>query len=577
MSDSTASSAQANRLSLAVKVARPEALDRWLLIGLTSVCVFPIWTVPYFPSMDGPVHLWIAHIMSSYERSPILKTYLTFSEHLDPNLAVYGVLFVLGRFFDLLIAEKIFLTLWCVLFCFGAMYAVRSVNRDASAVALLFVPLAFTSFVHYGFYNFCISMALFLVGFGYWFRREGNLGLKHTLLMLAFNLALVMTHLVGFVVMALTVGVTFVMRMVGDLPHLRRTGAGWPALKRWVREGASLLLAFLPAVVVVVAFLGRDDGSIAGSAAESLWRPVARIVMMRHLYSFGELEMLLFVPLVLLVACLFARMLYRKVRTRDWARADALLAVLLALIGLSVLNPVSSRDVLLSSRLEPFVLFVALLWLASAAPTQAAGGRALIVGVCASVVAVTSGYRAVHYARLNDVLAEYASIGGHVTPSSTLLALDLWKTPAPLAGERLTWRGDPFRHVGAHIARERGGVYLRGSLLSPTAFGYFPILYRDSYDPYRHIGPEIDEAQPPDGDILGYRQRTGGAIDYVVLWGAERDDAPVVGPGGVTKALRQIGAAYDLVYVSAPRRLARLYRWRGDELPAGAGNPPTRE
>ena len=52
----------------------------WLALIVIYIC--PYWLFPYFPSQDGPSHLYNAGVLASYESSPIYQQY--YAVHLSP-------------------------------------------------------------------------------------------------------------------------------------------------------------------------------------------------------------------------------------------------------------------------------------------------------------------------------------------------------------------------------------------------------------------------------------------------------------------------------------------------------------
>src|SRR3546814_7822627 len=91
-------------------------------------------------------------------------------------------------------------------------------------------------------------------------------------------------------------------------------------------------------------------------------------------------------------------------------------------------------------------------------------------------------------------------------PNSTVLALHYWKQREPLAGERITWRTDPFRHAASYIAMRTNGVDLRSSMMAESVYGYFPVVYRSRLDPYAVMGDV--ESNPPEVDLLRSEEHT---------------------------------------------------------------------
>src|SRR3546814_659766 len=94
------------------------------------------------------------------------------------------------------------------------------------------------------------------------------------------------------------------------------------------------------------------------------------------------------------------------------------------------------------------------------------------------------------------------------------------------------------------------GVDLRSSMMAESVYGYFPVVYRSRLDPYAVMGDV--ESNPPEVDLLGFDDRTGETIDYVLVWaydGSTPDDP----------LHRQLALAYEPAYAS-PDGLVQLYR-----------------
>jgi hypothetical protein len=95
---------------------------------------------------------------------------------------------------------------------------------------------------------------------------------------------------------------------------------------------------------------------------------------------------------------------------------------------------------------------------------------------------------------------------------------------------------------------------------------YFPILYRPTLNPFLHLSVGLlgIEESPPRVEILAYPQRTGGAVDYVLIWGLPQDRSPA-GVG----LLRQLEEGYEETWVS-PHREVRLLKLRDRSVPVSA-------
>jgi hypothetical protein len=93
----------------------------------------------------------------------------------------------------------------------------------------------------------------------------------------------------------------------------------------------------------------------------------------------------------------------------------------------------------------------------------------------------------------------------------------------------------------------------------------FPVMSHPHRNPLVHIWHGF-QLLSPSIDFLSYPQRTGGRVDYVLIWhtGEDSEDNPV------TKFYRQLEHSisqqleegYELIYISPQRGFLRLYRRR---------------
>ena len=157
------------------------------------------------------------------------------------------------------------------------------------------------------------------------------------------------------------------------------------------------------------------------------------------------------------------------------------------------------------------------------------------------------------YARLNDYLAEYLSATDMIEENTTLLPLCF--THHGFDRGLVSLRIGLFLHASGHIAAQRRVVEL-DNYEANTA--YFPVRFRTELNPFRHMGTL--EAQPPVVDIAAYVEKTGGRVDYVLVWNIRDDqrDLPAT-----LSILRQLEEGYHLIHTSEPGGMMQLYRRNG--------------
>jgi hypothetical protein len=235
--------------------------------------------------------------------------------------------------------------------------------------------------------------------------------------------------------------------------------------------------------------------------------------------------------------------------------SDGLLLAIAALLALYFLVPTGfAGGGFFSQRLQLHMVLLAILWL-GAQSASATLRRAVVAGA----VALSLGWAALHfaaYARLDRLLAEYVSLAPHLPAGSTVLSLSFVEADDRPTAPGAVFKVQPFMHAAGYLAAERKLVDL-GCYQADR--GYFPILYRDAVNPYRHLASDGDLESAAGLDLLAY-ERTGGRVDHVVLWGlwGERRERP-----DVRSLLNQLELAYERVVVTGPLGVGELYRRRG--------------
>jgi hypothetical protein len=514
--------------------------DHLLPLALLALSVVPLWLFPFFPSQDGPSHLENAVILRDYHRPdrPLLPAFYALSADFDPNWFGHLALAGLMAIFAPLTAEKVLLTGYLVLLPLAARYALDGVRPGAGWLAVLTFPFAQHFLYHMGFHNFCYGLGVFFLVVGYWLRHADHFGLRQTVILAALVVLLYFCHLVALVMALLLIGTLAV---------------GWTLLDRRGRRLLGPALAFVPALALGLAFLGRQGQAMRWEFSPSAL--LVRLAELQVLVSYFNLERLLsrltFVGLVALSAVIFLT----RWRAHLLEKRDLLLVgVGLALVAYLAAPSALSGGSFLNTRLSLFVFFFLILWLA----VHPFGPR-LKRGVQAAAALVTLGLVGLHawaYDEFNTHLKEFAAVEGQLTPNSTVLPLMF----SHQLGTRhfAEAKVGAFRHAGAYLTLRGDVIDLENYEANTT---YFPVRYRPDVNPFDHIGRDNApdrglQAEPPDVDFLGYPQRTAWrTVDYVLLWNVT--DRTRDTPAGAA-IFEQLDKGYERV--ETPPGPIQLYR-----------------
>ena len=154
---------------------RFSAIERLCAIA-TAGALVPIWIFRYFPTQDGPSHLYNSYVLSHYydAASTLVRQYFVLNLRPFPNWTSYALSALLVRVLPPLVVQQIILSICVISIPASVLYLQKSFKPEADGTALLGVLLAYSYVLFMGFFNFVIGAALFAIATGYWWRRRNG-------------------------------------------------------------------------------------------------------------------------------------------------------------------------------------------------------------------------------------------------------------------------------------------------------------------------------------------------------------------------------------------------------------------
>ncbi len=522
-----------------------------LLLHLTL-----IWVFPFIPTQDGPGHQAVAFILRQYDDpdAGLLREYYLPNREALPNWFIF---FLMRRglgFLSVPVAEKVLLSAYVLLLPLGVRYALKAIDSRAAFLSVLAFPFIYNFLFQMGFFNFCFSLAAFFFAVGYWLRAPGRMTPAR---MAGLALLVLWVYFCHPVTLVMTVAALLTLagwrmlleRLAGEERRfaMRNVLAG---ARRWLLGPA---LACVPALALMLSFVGARMGAKVSHLP--LWIKVKHLAGLYSLASLSEWTILLAACLALFfyvaaLICLRAR------GRRPPMIGDGLLLVGAVFVVAYFAAPSElSGGGFINHRLNLFPFLALILWLGTF--EHPAWRRRWIQLAAGGIALAFLGVFAWTYVRVDKGLSEIVAAGDHIEPDHTLLFLSYAHRGEGPDGRPLVFRTEPFLHASGYIAARKRLVDLS---LYEASEDYFPIYFNPRLDPFRHLATEHlgIETVPPKVDLLGYPRRTGGRIDYVLLWGLrdERRREPAV-----RKTLRELAAGYEEIWVSGEGGV-RLFRAR---------------
>lgn len=538
-------------------------LPFWLLVAGQLALV---WSFPFPPTQDGPVHLENARILLLHERTggELLRGWYELRP-LAPPIAGLLPLSALLAVASAATAERLFVSAYLLLFAAAIRGAMP--GRGGAVLAPLALPFALGYLFHLGFYSFGLGLVGFLAVVAVW--RQGPAhGVRGTLRLGGLVTLAWAAHPVPAVAAAPALAAATLCSVYATAPRGRR-------VRELPRQLVPLLLAFLPAALLTAGL--RHLQGPTRPVSWPLGRRLQVLVSLDSVPAFDrrELAVSLGLAFTLLVLSLVAIAGRRAGRWRA-ERLDGLLvaAVAVALLALVVPNGFTSRGGgaggtvpggWLVHRLSLLPPLLGLAWLAGQPLPVRARRWARLAGV--ALVSTQLGLHAASWLRHHDLLREVEGAAAVIPAGATYLPISFADRGAP--GLPVSAKVATFQHALSRLAAEETRVDL--SNYQAQAGGLFPVVFLPEVDPSRHMPPlHVLPGGSPVGDLLGYEAATGRSIDYVAIWGwhpAMAEDprfAPLVD---------QLATGWDVVWAS-PRGWARIWG-RRPRASAGPDAPPT--
>jgi hypothetical protein len=453
--------------------------ERWirrLFFALVLLYVVPFWTVHYLPTVDGPCHTYDAWVSRSYADVPLFQKYYEINTLPYPNWISHGILALLMLVVPPLVAEKLLITLYPVLFLSGVWYLAGAVQAERRWLAFLAFPFVYNFAFQFGFYNFSIGLALFPWIVGFWWRRRERIDLRYAVAMNLLLWLCYFSHVVPFVLSLLAIAVLW-------LATLRRDN--W---RRHLRH----IPALAPQLVLPLWFFAVKGAESVVPGRRTLPELAAYFLQLRILVV-GEAQQGFAFALAVIFLGLAATTLWWG-RSRLSLEANAFPLLALVLVAVYFFSPGGmGGGSLLKPRLSLFPYLVLIPWLT---PPLARRARGLCVAGFALIALLNLGYMALLYQVMSRAMETYLAGLAPVRPNTRVLPL-LFRRDSPVVG-----------HAVSYAALEKNLIDWGNHA---AASGLFPVRFRDLAPPppYEEI-----ERRPGSLSVEEWKDRA----DYVYTW-----------------------------------------------------------
>lgn len=462
--------------------------------GLLLCLVLLIWIFPYFPTQDGPSHLFNAHVFASYEHVRIFQQAFQLQIPTAGNFAGHGLaILLLKAGFPWEACEKLLASLSVVGLALAFRYAVTAFSSVSILASFLVFPFLYNLPMQMGFWSFSLGVPFLLVSIGLYFRHRGNWKLASLLYLFLAAGAAYLCHPIPWAVCALTIGI---LAVGTEGPALLSNGTD---RHRALVQVLLPIAAFVPFALPNLLFAERNNyvaWEHFSSIGAWLW-PLYTDTPLRLFHGDERPARVLFLILLLGALGNFAW----KLRYRHLQIADVVFPAAVVLLGIGLISPARiGEGTFLDVRLFLFGLLLWILWLAVTLPPralQAGAALALLFTVWLSIARLPTWRTA------NRELKTFVQLGRVIPANAFVCQLDFLPP-----GETVR----PFEHA-IDLLPARDFVDVRDYEAGRFAFW---TRFRPGYsldEDYIHPASLRDF----ESALERFEQRTGRHVDYIVL------------------------------------------------------------
>jgi len=217
-------------------------LQTAVFIVLTLLYLAPIWVFTYFPSQDGPSHVYNSFILRHYKDPQYhFNRYYDLRTELIPNWTAHAVMASLMYFVSPPITEKIFLTGYVVAMALSLLYLATAKGPNSFPLVFLGFPFIYSYPLMMGFYSFAFGVVIFLFVAGYCARHSNDLGIRG---LLSLALLLLLLYFCNPIPLAFCIAAIVMIQLFQG--H---------AKGKTIKRLAAVLLVSLPVVTLLVHFV----------------------------------------------------------------------------------------------------------------------------------------------------------------------------------------------------------------------------------------------------------------------------------------------------------------------------------
>lgn len=206
-----------------------------------------VWLLPYFPTQDGPSHIYNLVILKDLlNGGKEWGGFFTYQLRAVPNLGFHIIAYPMLNFFSPLVVEKIFVSIYTLLMSISVPIFLRTFDRPVFPFAYFVFPVVFNFTLLMGFYSYVMALPIFILAFSLgWKIRNRSASFRFVCL-----------NLLGFILFYFHL-IPFIFFMISLVAITLAESAGY---KRKINNLLKLIIIIFPSILNLFFYLRQGAG-----------------------------------------------------------------------------------------------------------------------------------------------------------------------------------------------------------------------------------------------------------------------------------------------------------------------------
>ena len=456
--------------------------DLLFFIVLLTAHIGLAWWVSYFPTQDGPSHLYNLAILRDlvHDGGATWGQFLTYRAFNITNNGFNAIAMLLVGRYSPFIIEKIFISLYVIMTTLSCVALMKSLNKPLFPVGYLILPVLYNLNLMMGFYSYAIAVPVLILALAFQLRG-----------ITSYKLDFLISNLFGFLLFYLH-SFAFCLFLAGAI--VITLGASWYARPRRFASALPGIVKLIPCLAILVFYLATAEstfvtgGSLLSSVSGTMSVERSGVLLAKlflfSLDTFSPLQLLPISMLLFVVILCFYNRLKNLSQTDVSVRDKVLILVVVVFVLFYFVLPFRIGNGSFINERLLFVVYLLLLPLLEIPRDSFIEKYARVVFLTVTVVFfVTSAGVICHEASRVEMFM--AGLNVNIPKSSFVMGYKR---------QRNEWsRVDPLLHASSYYGLSKKCVDV-GNYEADKP--YFPIAFKH-------------EAQPlPDADLVVYYPET---------------------------------------------------------------------